>query len=204
MKGSISTLPLLLLVSAWFPVDVTAFSTTCYASKSKLSSDTGYGTIASPSRSSSLAMSTVSLRNYYEDDYSYRAILIKARECAFSEDSSALEAQRFLWKILELESGCASGTALDLDVCDTNVIELSEIVAHLRQKASQHQQASLSDASAVVTMGSLASVLVTMAFFSKYQWDPEVTPFTFDEWVWAVKGGYFNTMVMHFVRNGGL
>lgn len=29
-------------------------------------------------------------------------------------------------------------------------------------------------------------------------------PFTFDEWAWAIKDGYLDTMFLHYLRNGGL
>jgi hypothetical protein len=33
---------------------------------------------------------------------------------------------------------------------------------------------------------------------------PGVVPFTPEEWIWAAQGGYFDTMLSHFIRNGGL
>ena len=31
-----------------------------------------------------------------------------------------------------------------------------------------------------------------------------VTPFTLEEWGYALKGGYLNDMISHYIRNGGL
>jgi hypothetical protein len=81
-----------------------------------------------------LAMSSILLRNLESDESTYHILLAKARECAFSDDGSAVDAKLFLSRILELESGCASGTVSDPKVCDANVVELAEIVSHLRQK----------------------------------------------------------------------
>jgi hypothetical protein len=32
----------------------------------------------------------------------------------------------------------------------------------------------------------------------------DVTPFTLEEWMWATKGGYLHTMLLHYIANGGL
>lgn len=34
--------------------------------------------------------------------------------------------------------------------------------------------------------------------------DAAVQPFTIEEWRWAIRDGYFNTMVAHYMRHGGL
>jgi hypothetical protein len=34
--------------------------------------------------------------------------------------------------------------------------------------------------------------------------NPDVVPFTWEEWLWATQGGYLDTMIAHFIRNGGL
>lgn len=72
-----------------------------------------------------------------EDESSYRYLLAKARECAFSENPKPAEAQRFLTQILELEAGCMSGTLAGHDICD-NVDEVAVIVSHLREKVEQN------------------------------------------------------------------
>jgi hypothetical protein len=33
---------------------------------------------------------------------------------------------------------------------------------------------------------------------------PDIVPFTGEEWLWATQGGYLDTMIAHFIRNGGL
>jgi hypothetical protein len=61
-------------------------------------------------------------------------MMIKARECAFSEECSADEARSFLHQILHVQSGCVSGVLNGRDLCE-NQDDVAEIVAHLRQKA---------------------------------------------------------------------
>jgi hypothetical protein len=93
--------------------------------------------------STRLAMSSILLRNLESDESTYHILLAKARECAFSDDGSAVDAKLFLSRILELESGCASGTVSDSEVCDTNVVELAEIVSHLREKVNSRASRNL-------------------------------------------------------------
>jgi len=72
-----------------------------------------------------------------EDESSYRYLLAKARECAFSENPKPADAKRYLLQILELEAGCVSGNLAGHDICD-NVDEVAVIVAHLREKVEQN------------------------------------------------------------------
>ena len=137
------------------------------------------------------------------DESAYRYILSKARECAFNDAATAAEAQRFLRQILELESGCASGNLAGHDICD-NVGELAVVVAHLREKVEANTVLTSHDVHAARTMAGLVAVSMAFAILAEVQWHDDVTPFTVQEWLWAIKGGYLPTMVMHFIRNGGL
>jgi hypothetical protein len=74
--------------------------------------------------------STMVLYGEYEDEIT---MMTKARECAFSDTSSAAEARNFLHEILHVQSGCVSGVVSGHDLCE-NQDEVAEIVAHLRQK----------------------------------------------------------------------
>ncbi len=75
--------------------------------------------------------STSVLSSEYQDEVT---MMIKARECAFSDVSSAAEARSFLHQILHVQSGCVSGVLSGHDLCE-NQDDVAEIVAHLRQKA---------------------------------------------------------------------
>jgi hypothetical protein len=66
----------------------------------------------------------------YEDEITMMA---NARQCAFSDVSSATDARNYLHQILHVQSGCASGVIADHDLCE-NQDEVAEIVAHLRRK----------------------------------------------------------------------
>ena len=75
--------------------------------------------------------STSVLSSEYQNEV---IMMIKARECAFSDDCSADEARSFLHQILHVQSGCVSGVLNGHDLCE-NQDDVAEIVAHLRQKA---------------------------------------------------------------------
>ena len=137
------------------------------------------------------------------DESSYRYILSKARECAFSKDSSSSDARGFLKNILELESGCVSGNLAGHDICD-NVDELAELVAHLRQKVEKNTNLTSNDRDAASTMAVFVAISAVFAVLGEVLRPDNATPFTMQEWMWAAQGGYLDTMVHHFIRNGGL
>jgi hypothetical protein len=89
------------------------------------------------------------------------------------------------------------------DICD-NIDEMADVVAHLREKVDKGIVFSPQQASATWTMAALVSISLFFAFLAETQWQKEVTPFTLQEWMWAMKGGYLDVMVSHFIRNGGL
>jgi hypothetical protein len=69
-------------------------------------------------------------------DYRYQdesTMMVKARECAFSDRSTIDDAQEYLHQILHVQSACAGGVLSGHDLCE-NQDEVAEIVAHLRQK----------------------------------------------------------------------
>lgn len=153
--------------------------------------------------SSSLRFANAVVIHDENDESSYRYILAKARECAFSDATTAKEAKHFLKDILELESGCVSGTLAGHDICD-NVDEMAEIVAHLRQKVENNTLLTYKDMDAASTMATLVAVSAAFAVVAEVLRPDTVVPFTLQEWIWAAQGGYLDTMVHHFIRNGGI
>lgn len=147
---------------------------------------------------------SVTMTNDDMDESTYRYILTKARECAFSDTGTSGEAKRFLRQILELESACISGTLAGNEICE-NVDEMAVVVSHLREKAKKNVTVSWHDIDAASTIGGLVILSMTFAIVAESHWpDDVVTQFTLQEWMWAAKGGYLNNMVSHFIRNGGL
>lgn len=134
----------------------------------------------------------------------FRQMISKARECAFSDAGSAVDARKFLSEILHLESGCVSGN-LSGDICD-NVDEVADIVAHLRVKAENGSPIAVAAAPGIALGLTSTTVLVMLVavLVSTIDFGKGSTPYTFDEWMWAAQGGYLGSMVEHFLRNGGL
>lgn len=138
-----------------------------------------------------------------DDDLYFRQMLSKARECAYSDTASALDAQRFLSEILHLESGCVSGN-LSGDVCE-NVDDVADIVAHLRVKADKSSTPGILPNKVSPLMASILFIAgVILLRSSVINMNAAHEPFTIQEWVWAARGGYLPNMVHHFIRNGGL
>lgn len=132
-----------------------------------------------------LGMSSLAL---HQTELSARVILNKARECAYADDACATEARLWLTRILEVESGCVSGTVAGRDVCD-NVGEVAEIVAHLRIKADRAPVTPAATTALFLPAGLLvAALLIVLA--STLDYGQAAIPFTLEEWVWAAKGGY--------------
>ena len=144
----------------------------------------------------------------FEDESTYQMMMLKARECAFSDDASPKEAKHYLNDILHMESGCVSGTVAG-DVCD-NVDEVADIVAHLRQKLLQEDESGVSSSKVPSTglVASLFPILVLSLFLGVFvttiDWGVGATPFQPHEWAWAARDGYLDSMVSHYIRNGGL
>lgn len=69
----------------------------------------------------------------------YPRLLTNAHVCANSDACSIDEAEMYLKEIVHFESGCAAGT-LSGGVCD-DVVEVSEVVAELRQKIAEGAKA---------------------------------------------------------------
>lgn len=135
------------------------------------------------------------------DDLRFRQMISKARECAFSDSGSPVDARMFLSEILHLESGCVSGN-LSGEICE-NVDEMAEIVAHLRAKADTASVVTATGATAAL-MSSTVFLMTIAVLVTTMNTGTGATPYTLNEWLWAAQGGYLDEMVQHFLRNGGL
>jgi hypothetical protein len=64
---------------------------------------------------------------------------------------------------------------------------------------------SMQNRSATNSMSALIGISMFFAGLAELlEMNDNVTPFTAQEWMWAFQGGYLDTMVSHFFRNGGL
>ena len=163
----------------------------------------GFDPLASQPRTITRLASSVASYPFDDDDLHFRQMITKARECAFSDTGSAVDAKWYLHEILHLESGCVSGN-LSGAICE-NVDEVADIVAHLRAKVAA-QATDVSVPNVALTIMSSTVLLMVAAILMTTVAIPgsDKTPFTLQEWMWAIQGGYVDNMIDHFMRNGGL
>jgi hypothetical protein len=63
----------------------------------------------------------------------------------------------------------------------------------------------MQQAGSKMVLGSLVLVAALALSKHNYEQQGDVTPFTLQEWWWAMKaGGYLDAMLVHFMRNSGL
>jgi hypothetical protein len=129
-------------------------------------------------------------------------MMARAKECAFSEATTASEAQRYLHEILHIQSGCVSGVLASHDLCD-NIMETAEIVAHLREKVRDNAGMSVSAVASSLVPLSLVILAASVYAFALHA-GTNTQPFTLQEWAWAARDGYLPTMIAHFITDGGL
>jgi len=131
-------------------------------------------------------------------------LLQKAQACADSDTCSLEDAKSYLDDVIHIQSGCASGVLLGNDVCD-NVDSVAEVVANLRVKIEREsQRASLVKAGADVAGVSVGIILLSFFVAGMTAVNVDVSPFTPQEWWWAIRDGYLPTMIEHYFRIGGL
>ena len=161
-----------------------------------------FAPLTTPTQRLSALASSLYLEDH-EDDLSFRQMITKARECAYSDTGSAVDARVFLHEILMLESGCVSGTVSGA-ICE-NVDEIADLVAHLRAKAasSATNQVDVPQAVPGIVLGSIFAITFAL-LLTTMDMGTGATPFTLQEWSWAAQGGYLDDMVAHYMRNGGL
>lgn len=131
-----------------------------------------------------------------------------ARECALSDSCSIDDAKQYLNEVLYVQGACTAGTLTDKDLCDGNQDVIAETVALLREK-SNATKSSVAISQMInnpMMTGSLSFTLLCafVIVLSTISINPETTPFTYQEWYYAVKGGYVDDMISHYFRNGGL
>lgn len=144
-----------------------------------------------------------SMTHITEQEASY--LMAKAKECAFSDSCSVEESQEHLYDVLNIQVACASGAVAGQDVCE-DAVETAEIVSRLRQHAEtgSHGLTTRQQALMAGSVLPLTFLVLTCASMLLVNADPNVTPFTFQEVVWAARDGYLDDLVAHFLHNGGL
>ncbi|CAB9527598.1 expressed unknown protein [Seminavis robusta] len=131
-------------------------------------------------------------------------LMAKARECAFSDTCSVEESQQHLHDVLNIQVACASGTVAGQDICEDQQAA-AEIVSRLRVNAESGRHGLTTRQQAM--FGALPVtffVLTCISMLLQINSNPGVVPFTPQEVGWALRDGYLDDLVSHFVKNGGL
>lgn len=132
-------------------------------------------------------------------------IMMKANFCANSDTCSIEEAEEYLNEVLHIQSNCVTG-ALHSDLICDEVTFPSEVIAGLREKIGT--QVEISNQSNVVKIGfnpiflTILALYVSTGAISLLHNNPE--SFTMQEWMYALKGGYLDTMLSQYIKYGGL
>lgn len=154
--------------------------------------------------SSAPGLSMVGAAIEWEPEEQDEAFLMnRAAACADSESCSLDDARMYLDDVIRIQSGCVTGTVLG-SVCD-NVDTAAEVVANLRQKIQDKSQQAIVVATSVnvVSVGITALILAALAS-GMTAMSADSTPFTPQEWWWAIRDGYLPQMLSHYFRHGGL
>eukprot|EP00547_Thalassionema_nitzschioides_P007369 CAMPEP_0194210634 /NCGR_PEP_ID=MMETSP0156-20130528/8859_1 /TAXON_ID=33649 /ORGANISM="Thalassionema nitzschioides, Strain L26-B" /LENGTH=293 /DNA_ID=CAMNT_0038938005 /DNA_START=43 /DNA_END=924 /DNA_ORIENTATION=- len=138
------------------------------------------------------------------EQYDENMLLQQAQSCADSDTCSLEEAQQYLDNIMKMESDCASGALLGSEICK-NVDQTVEAVVGLREKISRESQRLrvVNSGSAVLT-GAIGTMLLASVIAGVVPVNPDASPFTVQEWWWALRDGYLPTMMQHYFQDGGL
>lgn len=131
-------------------------------------------------------------------------LMKKAEACANSDTCSLEDMKMYLDDVIHIQSGCASGVLLGSEVCD-DVTEAVGVVAGLREKIERESKRVSAINAGVAAVNVSAGLVLLSAFVAGVvATNPDVSPFTPQEWWWAVRDGYLPTMLEHYFRNGGL
>jgi len=132
-----------------------------------------------------------------EDEAMY--YMMKAVDCANSDECSIEEAREYMREIVHVQSSCASGTLVGHDVCE-NPVFASEVIASLRQKIENGTTKSARPFGTGEVL-LLSSIYLFMYMASTVQNANDLMPFTSEEWMWSLRDGYFLDMVGYTIKH---
>jgi len=151
-----------------------------------------------------LAVSTRLFTLYMDDEL---FLMQAAQNCAVSDTCSLEETKNSLANVMRIQSKCASGVIIGSPVCE-NADTSAELAALLRQKIEQGSQ----KLSTLETGSNLTGISLALIFLSVFivaagnvpPINPDVVPFTPEEWSWSTRDGYLPMMLQHYFQDGGL
>jgi len=153
------------------------------------------------------ALALHSTKSFSEEDASY--IMSQASACAHSDTCSIDDANNYLEAVVSVQGDCTANVLVDDAVCG-DADNISEIVALLRAKVEASETVNMELASSqgegkysLIPVYAVLTAL-TFALSTTVNHDVNVDSFTSQEWMWAVRDGYLDTMISAFAKNGGL
>jgi len=131
-------------------------------------------------------------------------LMKRAMDCASSDSCTLEDAEHYMESVLHVQSSCASGALIGSEIC-TDVVDAAETVATLREKIARESKKMFAmNASMSVVNVALLFAFLSAVVAGSVHVNPDVAPFTTQEWWWAIRDGYFPLMVQTYFRDGGL
>jgi hypothetical protein len=165
------------------------------------------------SPSSTQLKSSFSITTNNQDDLSSNPsdlIFRQALDCSSSDTCSVDQAEWYLSELMALQKECSLETYIRGDENDMQHCQEPEVLSQLivamegkvdKMRNSMHLSSKLSWITIVSTVITLAVIGKLMT--SNLGGDDTVA-FTAEEWIWALRDNYFPSMVVYFIRHGGL
>lgn len=159
-------------------------------------------TVRNPSTSSALKV-----KSYSDEDASF--IMEQASECAYSDNCSIDDAHTYLEAVVSVQGNCAANVLTNDAVCG-DADQISEIISLLRLKAesseAMNMELAASEGEGKFSLIPIYAVMagLTLAVSTTLNHGQDVTSFTTEEWFWALRDGYLDTMVSAYLKNGGM
>lgn len=155
----------------------------------------GGGRFSSTSPSSSSELRSHAIDS--EDDA--MQLMMRASTCAHSDGCSIDDAETYLNDVIHIQSDCISGSLKSQQICN-DVLFSSEVIAALRNKISEGRSVSSMNSTPFLLS---AAVIYTMAGIMGTLQHPVVEPFTTQEWMYAIRDGYYGEMLLQYMKHGG-
>jgi hypothetical protein len=150
----------------------------------------------------------------YDDVTSSDFMMLRAEACANSELCPLEEAQVCLDEILHIQKQCVGSGVLSTSAICQNVDVTADIVSKLRQKIEVESRRLAPIRAGLNLVNLLLGFTIANMVLHGIAADPNVPvdsmagisalPITFQEWVWAVRDGYFSLLFSEWFRHGGL
>jgi hypothetical protein len=154
--------------------------------------------------------SSLSIATNNQDELSSHpgdVIFRQALDCSSSDTCSADQAEWYLSELMALQKECSLETYItdekSMDPCQEPEI-LTQLIVAMEGKVEQMRNVkSLSSKLSLIAGAFITLTAISKIMTSNLGGDDTVA-FTAEEWLWALRDNYFPSMVVYFIRHGGL